>query len=142
MFKRIVSAIAILCVFGLMAASPASATAPQACRAGASAACPIPLRFARGSYGAMANGVLTGTPDTRYYSIAARAGQQMTVSFVGLGPLRAGITFPDGNGDGPFDGSGNVIALPSTGVYIIYIGQNTMAGEPWRGGFTLSVLIR
>ncbi len=142
MFKRFVSAIALVCGCVWMAASPASAIAPQACRPGTSEVCPIALRFARGSYGVMIDGVLTRIPDMRYYSIAARAGQQMTISFVGLAALRAGITFPGGGGDGPFGGEGNTITLPNTGTYIIYIGQNTMAGDPWRGGFTLSVLVR
>lgn len=142
MFKRIVFVAAFVFVFVGMAAVPASAAAPMACRAGTSETCPIPLRFARGSYGVLVDGVLTLTPDHRYYSIAARAGQHMTISFVGLGALRAGIIFPGGSGDGPFGGEGNTITLPSTGTYIIYIGQNTMAGDPWRGGFTLSVLVR
>ena len=142
MFKRFVIAVVFVCTFMGMAISPATASVSQACRPGTSEACPIALRFARGSYGVMVNGALTRTPDMRFYAIAARAGQQMTISFAGLGALRAGITFPDGGGDGPFGGEGNTITLPSNGAYIIYIGQNTMAGDPWRGGFTLSVLVR
>lgn len=139
MFKRIVSAIVFVCALSVTAAAPAQA---QGCRPGTSQSCPIPLRFARGSYGAMADGVLTQMPDARYYSINARAGQRMIITFTGLGAMRGGITYPAGGGDGPFDGQGTVITLPSNGTYIIYLGQNTMAGDPWRGGYTLSVLVR
>ncbi len=141
MFKRFVFAVVFACAMVGMA-SPATAATSQACRPGTSAACPITLSFARGSYGVMIDGVLTRTPDTRYYAISARAGQRMTITFTGLGALRGGITFPAGGGDGPFTGEGNVITLPSTGTYIVYLSQNTMAGDPWRGGFTLSVLVR
>jgi hypothetical protein len=139
MFKRIISALALVCTSVLMAGVPAQA---QGCRPGTSQSCPIHLRFTRGSYGVMVDGVLTRTPDARYYSIAARAGQHMIITFTGLGAMRGGIVYPGGGGDGPFDGQGTVITLPSNGTYIIYLGQNTMAGEPWRGGFTLSVLVR
>lgn len=125
---------------------PTAAGAPNAasCRGrwGLVESCPLPLRFARGSYGTLVNGTLTRIPDQRYYSMKARAGQFLTLSFTGIGPMRGGITFPGSGGDGPFDGSGNTIALPTTGTYVIYLGQNTMAGDVWRGPFTLAVLVR
>jgi hypothetical protein len=142
MFKRFILAIVITFMFAGMTASTASAAVPNACQPGTSEACPIPLRFVRGSYGAMTDGVLRYTPETRYYAVTARAGQRMTITFVGLGAMRAGLLYPNGSGQGPFGGEGGTITLPSNGTYIIYLSQNTMAGDPWRGGFTLSVLVR
>jgi hypothetical protein len=104
--------------------------------------CPMPLRFQRGAYGALVNDQLKLTPETRYYAFKARAGQRLTLSFVGKGALRAGLLFPNGSGDGPFGGEGSIIELPQTGTFIIYIGQNTMSGEPWQGAFSLAVLIK
>ena len=104
--------------------------------------CPMPLRFQIGAYGALVNDQLKLTPETRYYAFKARAGQSLTLSFVGKSALRAGLTFPNGSGDGPFGGEGSIVELPQTGTYIIYVGQNTMSGEPWRGAFSLAVLIR
>jgi len=127
---------------GLQPALAAPAGASCAGRLGLSADCPIPLRFTRGSYGVLVSGTLTRIPDQRFYSIRARAGQRMTITFTGLAAMRGGINFPGGSGDGPFYGEGNSITLPTTGVYVLYVGQNTMAGDPWRGPFTLAVLVR
>lgn len=147
MFKRFLSVcVAALAVAILATDLPATAAMPAqarcAGRLGKTQDCPIPLRFTRGSYGVMVNGVFTREPDTRYYSVAARAGQLMTLSFHGAGPMRGGVTFPRSGGDGPFNGQGDTIRLPRNGVYIVYVGQNTMAGNPWRGGYTLSVMVR
>ncbi|WP_013323610.1 hypothetical protein [Gloeothece verrucosa] len=117
----------------------------QACttaQRGSSQSCPQPITFAQGAYGALVNDRLSSSPQTRYYSLAATGGQRLTLTFAGAGPLRAGITFPGGGGDGPFDGEGNTIELPRSGTYIIYISQNTMAGQPWRGGFSLALIVR
>lgn len=109
---------------------------------GTTSNCPLPISFSQGSYGALVNDYLNASPEIRYYSLAANAGQRLTLSFTGAGALRAGITFPNGSGDGPFSGEGNTIELPSTGTYIIYIGQNTMSGEAWRGNFTMAILVK
>jgi hypothetical protein len=119
--------------------------AAQRCRIvdlGAFQNCPIPLRFESGAYGTLVNDQLKRIPGTRYYSLKARAGQRLTLTFAGKGALRAGLTFPNGGGDGPFSGEGNTIKLPQTGTYIIYVGQNTMSGEPWRGPFSLAVIVK
>lgn len=109
---------------------------------GTSENCPRPVKIAPGFYGTSIDDRLNAVPGTRYYSLKARAGQRLTLSFAGDGPLRAGISFPGGGGDGPFDGGGNTIALTVTGTYIVYIGQNTMAGEPWRGRFSIAFIVR
>jgi hypothetical protein len=117
----------------------------QGCTAanrGTSSNCPFALRFQPGAYGALINDQLTATPQIRYYALDARAGQRLTLIFAGAGGLRAGITFPGGSGDGPFTGEGNTIELPRTGKYILYIGQNTMSGQPWRGNFSLAVMVK
>ena len=117
----------------------------QRCRLvdlGAFQNCPMPLHFEPGAYGTLVNDQLRHTPETRYYALKARAGQRLTLSFLGKGALRAGLTFHNGSGDGPFSGEGNTLELPQTGTYIIYIGQNTMSGEPWRGPFSLAVIMK
>jgi hypothetical protein len=120
-------------------------TLAQGCTAanrGTSPNCPFALRFQPGAYGTLINDQLTATPQIRYYALDARAGQRLTLIFAGAGGLRAGITFPGGNGDGPFTGEGNTIELPQTGKYVLYIGQNTMSSQPWRGSFSLAVMVR
>ena len=39
-------------------------------------------------------------------------------------------------------GRGQLIDLPQTGDYILYLGQHTMADEAWTGKFTLSVMVQ
>ena len=119
--------------------------ATQRCRLvdlGAFQNCPMPLHFEPGAYGTLVNDQLRNTPETRYYALKARAGQRLNLSFLGKGALRAGLTFPNSSGEGPFSGEGSTIELPQTGTYIIYIGQNTMSGEPWQETFSLAVLVK
>lgn len=127
-----------------VAVSPTSAASHAACPRGAGTeeTCPIRIRFAAGAYGALVNGTLTHAPDVRYYVINARAGQKMYLTFLGKGYMRGGIKYPNGSGDGPFVSGQTVIDLPQTGNYIIYLGQHTMASEPWTGKFTLSVMVQ
>ena len=142
MIKRLLFAF-VCCASLLIAAQPTSAASQQAGCTGSlgSQTCPIRLRFARGTYGVLANGSLPSTPTQRYYVINARKGQPMFISFAGAGPMRGGIKFPGGGGDGPYNGVGTLYSLPASGDYVIYVGPNTMAGNPWSGRFTLSVVI-
>ncbi len=114
----------------------------RACVPGSSATCPIRISLLRGTYGTTVHGRLTLAPQQKYYALRARAGQWLTITFAGFGTMRGGINFPGGGGEGPFDGEGNTLELPATGDYILYLGQNTMAGEPWTGGYSLGVMIR
>lgn len=136
----------VLIVLGEALVSTTVAASPDAAAClrgpGTDASCPIRVQFAAGTYGTTVHGRLTLAPDQRYYVVRARAGQRMILSFVGAGAMRGGISFPDGSGDGPFYGEGDVIILPTTGDYIVYVGQNTMAGPIWTGRFSLSMLIR
>ncbi len=135
----------VLIILGAVLASTAIAAPPAAAcprGPGTDASCPIRVQFAAGTYGTTVHGRLTLAPDHRYYVVRARAGQRMILSFVGAGAMRGGVSFPDGSGDGPFNGEGDVIILPATGDYIVYVGQNTMAGPIWTGRFSLSILIR
>lgn len=109
---------------------------------GVSDRCPLPITIKRNSFGALIDDRLTKAPEVRYYSLQAKRGQRLTLSFAGAGALRGGITFPDGGGDGPFYGDGNTIELPQTGNYIIYVGQNTMSGEPWVGTVSIAIIIK
>jgi hypothetical protein len=111
-------------------------------RLGSSDKCPLPITVRRGSFSALIDDCLTEAPQVRYYSLQAKRGQRLTITFAGSGALRGGITFPGGGGDGPFYGDGNTIELPQTGNYIIYLGQNTMSGEPWVGSFSIAIIIK
>lgn len=114
----------------------------RACVAGSSAACPIRISLLRGTYGTTVHGRLTQAPQQKFYAFRALAGQYMTIAFAGAGAMRGGINFPGSSGDGPFNGDGVTIALPTNGDYIIYVGQNTMVGEIWTGGYSLGVMVR
>lgn len=149
MLKKIVLAFALVFSISMPAAasvpvSPTGGSERTPCPRGAGIqeTCPIRIRFAAGAYGALVNGTLTRTPDVRYYVINARAGQKMYLTFLGKGYMRGGITYPNGSGDGPFVSGQTVIDLPQTGDYILYLGQHTMASEPWTGKFTLSVMVQ
>ncbi|MDV3003018.1 MAG: hypothetical protein N5P05_004673 (plasmid) [Chroococcopsis gigantea SAG 12.99] len=142
-------ALAVSIIMSSSAAESQSTSSPveisQKCpksRSGSSDKCPLPITVRRGSFGALIDDRLTEAPQVRYYSLHAKRGQRLTITFAGSGALRGGITFPAGGGDGPFYGDGNTIELPLTGNYIIYVGQNTMSGEPWVGTFSIALIIK
>jgi len=102
---------------------------------------PVWIEFAPGSYGAIAQGrVKPGDPLTTY-KLTANGGQTMILTFVGAGPMRGQVQCAGGVGGGPYYGTGDSIALTTTGECEITVGANTMA-EEWTGGFTLAVLIK
>lgn len=147
MIKRLLTALFVagsMLTASASSASVASAQVPVSCRGlvGVIERCPSVMQFRRGYYGSLVNGRFSQPGETRYYLLNARAGQRLTLMFTGVGAMRAGITFPNGGGDGPFSGKGNTVELPVSGDYIIYVSQNTMAGEPWAGNFTLAVLVK
>ncbi len=96
------------------------------------------LRFAPGSYGAMANGRATATEPQHTFTFNANAGQTLIITFTGAGPMRGQVQCL-GGGDGPYYGGGNSFKVPATGECQIRVGANPMA-ETWTGGFTLAVL--
>ncbi len=118
---------------------PGVATVQAACTPGR-AACPIPIRFARGAYSAQATSTLTGISSQRWFSVKAHAGQVMIVLVEGRGPTRGVVHFPNGAMDGQpggrvFDG-----LVPVTGTYRIRVTESSM-GTAWRGPVTVVVLI-
>ncbi|MGS2738815.1 hypothetical protein [Sinomicrobium sp. M5D2P17] len=50
------------------------------------------------------------------------------------------IFFPDGSADGPF-GRELEYDLEKPGTYVLSVGENMMAGEPWSGDFTIEVKV-
>jgi hypothetical protein len=112
---------------------------PALLAAQAQAAPPIPLQFAPGSYGALAQGQVTKTEFQQSYTFDANAGQVLTITFAGAGAMRGQVQCQGGVGDGPYYGSGNSITVKTSGECIVTVGANTMA-EQWTGGFTLAVL--
>lgn len=105
----------------------------------AQAAPPIPLNFAPGSYGALAQGQVTKNEFQQSYKFDANAGQVLIITFTGAGPMRGQVQCQGGVGDGPYYGGGNSITVKTAGECIVTVGANTMA-EQWTGGFTLAVL--
>ncbi|MGS2762720.1 hypothetical protein [Sinomicrobium sp. M5D2P9] len=51
------------------------------------------------------------------------------------------IFFPDGSADGPF-GRELEYELEKPGTYVLSVGENMMAGEPWSGDFTIEVKVK
>lgn len=105
----------------------------------AKAAPPIPLEFAKGSYGALAQGQVTTSQPQQVFKLNVEAGQLMTITFAGAGPMRGSVQCQGGVADGPFEGTGNTITVKVSGECDISVGANTMANT-WTGGFTLAVL--
>jgi hypothetical protein len=150
--RGFVASIAIAAVIGSSPALAASnagraataATAPIAvatttCTPGAHA-CPIRITFALGAYTAQGHSTLAGVSSAKWFSVSARAGQQMIVWIVGRGPTRGVVYFPNGQQDGQpggrvFDGS-----LPVTGTYRIVVTEDSMA-EAWSGRVDVVLLI-
>lgn len=106
----------------------------------AHAASPIPIEFARGSYGAIAQGQVTANEPQQTFRLDVDAGQIMVIAFAGAGTMRGSVQCQGGVADGPFNGSGNSITIKKSGECDISVGANTMA-EQWTGGFTLAVLV-
>jgi hypothetical protein len=106
----------------------------------ADAASPITLKFARGSYGVLAQGHVTLHAPQQVYRINVDAGQVMTITFAGAGPMRGSVACQGGVADGPYYGTGNSITIKVSGNCDISVGANTMANE-WTGDFTLAVLV-
>jgi hypothetical protein len=107
----------------------------------ANAASPIPIQFAPGSYGAVANGKVTATNFLETYKLDVAAGQVMILTFAGAGPMRGEVQCQGGVGGGPYYGAGDSITLTTAGECVITVGANTMADPKWTGGFTLAVLV-
>jgi len=105
----------------------------------ANAASPIVLKFAKGSYGVMAQGHVTPSAPQQVFQVNVDAGQVVTITFAGAGPMRGSVTCQGGVGDGPYYGTGNSITVKVSGNCDISVGANTMANE-WTGDFTLAVL--
>lgn len=105
----------------------------------AAAASPITLKFAKGSYGVLAQGHVTPHAPQQVYRVDVDAGQVLTITFAGAGPMRGSVTCQGGVGDGPYYGTGNSITVKVSGNCDISVGANTMANE-WTGDFTLAVL--
>jgi hypothetical protein len=107
----------------------------------ADAAPPIPIEFAPGSYGAVANGRVGPGNWLQTYKLDVAAGQVMILTFAGaVGPMRGEVQCQGGVGGGPYYGGGDSITITTAGECDITVGGNTMS-EPQPGGFTLAVLV-
>jgi hypothetical protein len=107
---------------------------------GVEAAAPITLTFAKGSYGVLAQGHVTPSQPQQVFKLDVAAGQAMTITFAGAGPMRGSVQCQGGVADGPYVGTGNSITIKQSGDCEISVGANTMANT-WTGDFTLAVLV-
>jgi hypothetical protein len=119
---------------GILAPSPQAQCTPGR------AACPIRIVFRRGAYSAQASSTLTGIRSEKWFSVRARAGQNMIIVVIGRGPTRGTVVFPNGQQSGQpggliFNGS-----LPVSGPYRIRVTESTMA-EAWSGPVTVVAVI-
>ena len=110
---------------------------------------PIPITFAPGSYAGIANGQVTVITAAQPFTVAAKAGQSLTLTYGGGAPNGAGdydliamISDPNGQlfPDGDPVSSGFTGTLPATGTYTITVGITPM-GNMWAGTYSLCVLI-
>jgi hypothetical protein len=96
------------------------------------------VHMRRGTDTIVYRGVLTPDHPGYSYRFKARAGQVLTIKF--LGPAsRKVIGYPNGDSDGP--GIPDRIELKQTGLYTLEVSANTMA-EGAFGPFTLTLIIR
>jgi len=95
--------------------------------------------FAPGAVDARVEGPLSGIRDELQFVLKAKAGQHLVLDIDAAGPMRAQITNPDGDFDGPIDHLEEV--LPADGDYLISITESPM-GEAWKGVVRLYVKIQ
>jgi hypothetical protein len=110
---------------------------------------PVSIQFAPGSYAGIGNGQVTVVTAAQPFTVAANAGQILTLIYGGGAPngdggydLIATITDPNGNAlpEGNPVPSGYTATLPSTGTYTIMAGITPM-GNMWTGTLSVCVLV-
>lgn len=104
----------------------------------------ISVKFPAGSTRMTMDGNITGFGDLISYEFEALKGQTLNASVKpknGKGNVRINqIRFPDGKADGPF-GDTMTYKLTESGNWKLIIGEDMMAGEPWKGAYLFTIEI-
>jgi len=98
---------------------------------------PIELKMKPGTDSMTVLGELAQDKACCTYVFKAAAGQKLYWRETGA-VVRLVITYPDGHAEGP--GFANPLPLPSSGVYTLAVGPDTMANHAY-GRFTLKLRI-
>lgn len=105
----------------------------------------ITVKFPVGSTQITLDGNINGFGDKIIYEFEASKGQTLNASVKpkeGEGNVRINqIIFPDGKADGPF-GENMSYKLTESGNWKLVIGEDMMAGEPWKGTYLLTIEIK
>ena len=105
----------------------------------------ITVKFPTGSTQITLDGNINGFGEKISYEFEASKGQTLN-AFVkpkdGEGNIRINqIIFPDGKADGPF-GDKMTYKLTESGNWKLILGEDMMAGEPWKGTYLLTIEIK
>lgn len=103
------------------------------------------VKFPAGTTKVTLNGSINGFGQQITYVFEASQGQKLT-AFVkpqtSGGNIRiAQIISPGGNADGPF-GDQVIYTLKQSGDWKLVLSENMMAGDPWKGEYSLSIEIK
>ncbi|MDZ4711577.1 MAG: hypothetical protein SGI89_04550 [bacterium] len=105
----------------------------------------IRINFPVGSTEVTLNGQIDGFAQSITYVFEASKGQKLNASVKpksGEGNIRISQIFlPSGRADGPFSNQ-MTYALPENGDYKIILGEDQMAGDPWKGEYLLTISIK
>ena len=136
-------AVSSLAVVALLALGAALASLDAvACEKGRTPACAVVLKMQPHQRAIVASGTVSGTKPDYYFSFAAKAKQDITITTNG-GDLKTGpgipLTLPDGTGDAVDEGT--PYHLKQSGTYIVLLHANTMSEGPF-GRFTMKLVVR
>lgn len=103
------------------------------------------LRLDRSSRSVVVTDTMHGLGDTLAYSLEVRSGQTLSIAIapdsVPANVRIRQIIAPSGAADGPFGLQADYKARES-GTWKIVVDESLMAGEDYRGGFTMRVSVR
>jgi len=104
----------------------------------------IRVRFPAGSNEITLNGNITGFGEKISYVLEASKGQKLFVKVVVTDPKGNlainQIISPSGKADGPF-GVKTSYPLTESGDWKVVLGENQMAGDPWKGKYELTLAV-
>jgi uncharacterized lipoprotein NlpE involved in copper resistance len=105
----------------------------------------IRVKFPAGATQITLNGKINGFGEHITYVVEAKKGQKMFANVMSVemnSNIRISqIISPSGNGDGPF-GEKTTYDLTENGDWKIVLGENQMAGDPWKGEYQLLISIK
>ncbi|MBS1495235.1 MAG: hypothetical protein JST55_17145 [Bacteroidetes bacterium] len=105
----------------------------------------IRVKFPAGATQVTLNGKINGFGEHITYVVEAKKGQKMFVNVMSV-EMNSNIKIsqiisPSNEGDGPF-GEKTTYDLTENGDWKIVLGENQMAGDPWKGEYQLLISIK